>query len=244
MAWKITTSRVALALCTIDLVAGHFLTYPSSHYDIVFQAYIATLALAGAVSNGSQRDRSIMTALFLWAAWVLITDQTPYATPPVYSTLESAAFTMLVFWAIVRPYTIPSHQYNPETVCLAFYHGDNAPLWSSLSALIGLPFASVAVLANGYALHPDRRAGLLVQSDADTVQRSGFYTIIDTGVEPGTLFCAAFDKAIGTSVKIGTLRIGCLKALRPVLNCINMAPTGIFQYIPSVFFYRALRVIK
>ena len=145
---------IALLLCAIDITTAHLISLPQHEYAIMFQAYIALLCLGAGVSDKSQRDRSILAVLFIWALWVLVTDQFNINLPNVVLSLESAFFTSFVLWAIVRPHFYPSDQRSELNVCIAFYKGGNAPLISSIGSLFGLPFASVAIIAGATALRP------------------------------------------------------------------------------------------
>lgn len=234
---------LALSLCVIDFLKSHSMYLAGLEDGVFFQGYIVLLCCAGVVSNGSQRDRAILTALLIWAIWVLATDQSSLQIPGFAVTLESAVFSALVFWAIARPYTIPSQAIDPSNVCIAFYHGNRAPLLSSLSALIGLPFASVSIVAGATALRPDK-CGKLVITDARAYDRSPHHTIIDTGVEADAGVLKVMTDTVGAQVRVGPFRIGCIKALRPVLDHIGIAPASLFHYIPSIYFYQAARASR
>lgn len=232
-------AALAIALCSIEITVAHLLEISGAEFMAVNQIELALLALLGLLSDGGQRDRSILTVFVLWFGWIFVTDWAIIEASPLLIEYEAVIFSALVFWAMVRPYFFASDSVSEDTVCIAFYHGTKAPFLSSLSSLIGLPFSSVAVLAGGLAVRASS-AGRMVAVDWRGVLE-GDFVCVDTGVKCSSATSAAIRACTGASTKSAGLRMRCVANLMPILKEIGYEPRTIFHKIPSIFYFQCVR---
>lgn len=232
---------IALLLCAINITTAHLMSLQYDEYVVVFQAYIALLCLGAVVSDGSQRDKSILTVLLIWEVWILTTDQFNIGLPDVVLSLESAFFTSFVLWAIARPHFYPSDQRSELNVCIAFYKGSHAPLISSIGALFGLPFASVAIVAGATVLRPSG-SGKMTITNGMALHKDDF-VFVDTGIEctPEIIKQIALCSGKPTTV-LGIFRVKCVANIMPVLRLMKgYEPKNWLYRIPSIFYYQCVR---
>ena len=218
------------------------MSLPYDEYIIVFQAYIVLLSLGAVVSDGSQRDRSIITVLFVWSLWVLVTDQLSFDVPDVVLSWEATLFTVFVVWAIVRPYFYVSADLaaRREHVLIGFYHGTRAPLLSSVGALMGLPFSSVLVVAGDTILRASGNGKMVINNTS--ALREDEYTFIDTGVVATPEIFKAISLCVGRPTKVlGLFRTRCIHNCEPILGLLDLKPKSWFHQIPSIFYYQVVR---
>ena len=227
------------ALCLIEIAVAHLLALPSEEFITIWQAELVILAVLGLLSDGGRRDRSVLTIFFLWFTWILITDWAIIEVPALLVEYEAVIFSALVLWAMIRPYYFSSDPVSESTVCIAFYRGTQAPLLSSLSSLIGLPFSSVAVLAGGLAVRASS-AGRMVAVDWRGVLE-GDFVCVDTGVKCSSAISEAIRACTGVSTKSAGLRMKCIANLIPILKEIGYEPKTIFHKIPSIFYFQCVR---
>lgn len=238
---------VALLLCAVDIAATHLMDLSHAEYGVVFQVYIALLCALSVLAKDTQRDKSVLSVLLIWAVFVLATDQFDLDLPNSLLTYESAIFTSFVIWAMIRPYFYPSDEYKPGNVCIAFYKGTNAPFLSSLASLVGLPFASVAIVTGATALRASG-SGKMVLSDAKALLGSDF-VLIDTGKQGTPSVIQAISECVGKPTRsFGLFRTRCIANLMPVLKVIEYEPTKFLGQskftpykIPSIFYFQCVR---
>lgn len=184
---------------------------------VIFQ--MATIAVAGAISNGSRRHKSILSAVALFIAWQALTDWTP-VFPAWLSSWETEAFFGLVVWLMRRSMRIPS--YSGSNVSLAFFTPPQSRRPSTVrvfigrlvgfvQSLFGLPYEGVALVVNGQAMIPRRNTGTFVRVDLKVISR--WWTILGTHSETTPEIKSFFDGIEGTPVSMAN----CVHAIKPVL---------------------------
>ena len=231
----------AASICLLELSAAHYMALSAEVFYMAWQIELVLLVVLGLSSDGGQRDRSVLLAFFLWFGFLAATDWALMSPPPLLVQYEAVVFTVLVCWALARPYFFASDTSNEGTVHIAFYKGAHAPILSSFSALFGLPFASVSIIAGATALRASGR-GVMVISDARAMYTGNDYVLIDTGIEPGPDFFAAMADCQGKPTKaLGFLRMRCVANLSPLLKIIGYEPRTIFHRIPSIFYFQCVR---
>ena len=232
---------IAIAICALELLFPHLYEMASvDAYYSVWQFEMVLLCVAAIFSDGSQRDRSVLTVFLLWQSWLLASDWLVDSTYAAYGSLEATAFTALVLWALARPYFFQSATRTDRTVHIAFYNGSHAPLLSSLGALFGLPFSSVAIIAGNTAIRASR-CGKMVVNNANVFTERDF-VFVDTGIEPGAKFFEVLAGIAGKPTKgYGIFRVKCIDNLTPLLEIMGYVPKTIFHKIPSIFYYQCIR---
>ena len=232
----------AAAICLLELSAAHYMALSAEVFYMAWQIELVLLVVLGLSSDGGQRDRSALLAFFLWFGFMAATDWALIAPPPLLVQYEAVAFTVLVCWALMRPYFFASTASNGRTVHIAFYKGAHAPILSAISALFGLPFASVSIVAGNTAIRASGR-GVMVISDARAMFAGDDYVLVDTGFEPGPDFFAAMADCQGKPTKtLGFLRMRCVANLSPLLKLLGYEPRTIFHKIPSIFYFQCMRL--
>jgi len=233
-------SIVAIVLCGIELSVAHMLDLSLWKYMTVGQVELVFLAIMGVLSDGSQRDRSVMMVFVVWFGWIAATDWYTFEINPLLVQYEAALFSAIVFWALARPYFYPSDEYKPGNVCIAFYKGTNAPFLSSLASLAGLPFASVAIVTGVTALRASG-GGKMVVSDAKALLGHDF-VLIDTGIQCTPPVIEAIKACVGKPTRsFGIFSTRCVANLFPVLKVIGYEPKSVFYNIPSIFYFQCVR---
>jgi len=225
---------VAILICIVEITATHFYGASQERYAIFYQSEIVLLTALGIFSHGRKR-KPVLTVFAVWFSWIFISDWYPEYVHDIFGNYEAIIFSFMVILTLVKPYHSISHEINNKNVCLAFYGGEKAPLLSTLSALVGLPFSSVAVIAGGNVLRPHN--GVLRLTPAKDFKHPE-YTIIDTGVPVTTEIELEMGRVVGNSVKRFGLGMGCVSELSPVLEMVGIRPKSI---IPSIFYYQAVK---
>lgn len=111
---------------------------------------------------------------------------------------------------------------------------------SSLASLVGLPFASVAIVTGATALRASG-SGKMVISDAKALLGSDFI-LIDTGKQGTPPVIQAITDCVGKPTQsFGMFRTRCIANLMPVLKIIGYEPRNWFYFIPSIFYFQASR---
>jgi len=88
-----TAHRIIFFLCILGFIwleisVGHFLGNLTTHQELrIFQAYLALGFGAFTFSDGSMRERATLDVLFLWVAWIFLTDFISYV-PPLFASIE------------------------------------------------------------------------------------------------------------------------------------------------------------
>lgn len=234
-------SLVAIALCAVNITTAHFMDLQYDEYVIVFQAYIALLCVAAVVSKDTQRDKSVLSLLTIWAVWILLTDQFNLNLPDFLLSIESFIFSFFVMWALVRPYFYTSADLSQrgENVYIGFYHGTRAPFLSSLAALFGLPFSSMVIVAGDKVLRSSGN-GKMVFSNPEILPPED-YIFIDTGKKASPDMFKELAGCVGKSTKsFGIFRIKCIQNCIPVLDLLGLKPKSLFYCMPSIFYYQVI----
>ncbi|MCK5444694.1 MAG: hypothetical protein KAI73_03670 [Rhodospirillaceae bacterium] len=230
----------AILICAIELSLAHLLNLSSEQYFTVWQIELVLLAIVGLESSGSQRDQSVLAIFLLWFGWIAATDWAIDYAEPLLVQYEAAIFSSLILWALARPYLYPSAELVGENVFIGFYQGTHAPFLSSLGALIGLPFSSI-VIASGTIVLRSSKFGKLVTNNIAVVD-NGNYVFVDTGVKATPEIFATMAKCSGQPTKaFGIFRTNCVKGCGPVLELLGLKPKNWAYYLPSIFYYQAVR---
>ena len=231
---------LAIALCALEMLVTYSVTADAMIASLYWQIEMALFAGLALYSTDTQRDKSVLAIMALWFFWVMITDLWPeYIIAPI-SGLETMAFSFLVFWAFARPYLYPSAELVGENVYIGFYQGTHAPFLSSLGALFGLPFSSI-VIASGTVVLRASKVGKLVTNNIAVVD-NGNYVFVDTGVKATPEIFATMAKCSGEPTKaFGVFRTKCVEGCEPVLKLLGMKPKSWAHYMPSIFYYQAVR---
>lgn len=237
-------SILAISLCFLEIASAHFLDLKSDEFSdefiVIWQAEFIMVALLGLLSDGGQRDRSILTVFVIWFGWIFITDWAVIEASALLVEYEAVIFSALVFWAMVRLYYFTSDPLSKDTVCIVFYRGNRAPFLSSLAALIGLPFSSVAVAMGEFVLMASKK-GHMVIADSKVLNSRDF-VCIDTGVKAQPEITEAAFNCAGAPTKSMGFRTKCVSNLLPVLKQIGYAPRTIFHKIPSIFYSQCVKL--
>ena len=235
-------SFVAIALCAINITTAHLMGLQYDEYIIVFQVYIALLCVAAVLAKDTQRDKSALSVLTVWAIWILFTDQFNLNLPDFLLSIESFVFSFFVLWALIRPYFYPSASLpqRGDNVYIGFYQGTRAPFLSSLAALFGLPFPSMLIVAGETVLRSSG-CGKMVKNGTAIIKPKD-YVFVDTGKKTSKALNNAIDKCVNKPTKaIGIFRMKCVHNCEPVLDILGLKPKSFFHYLPSVFYYQCVR---
>lgn len=233
-------ASTAIALCAIELAAHYVFTLSTLDYAIVGQVELMLLAAIGLLSDGGRRDRSILTIFVMWFGWIALTDWAPGLVSDLVVQYETVVFSMLVMWAITRPYFFTSDARSDSTVCIMFYRGTKAPFLSTLSSILGLPFSSVAIVAGDKVLRASG-SGKMVLTDARALD-GGDFIRIDTGIPVSDAIASAMYKCEGKPTRAyGLFRSRCVANLSQVLKEIGYEPKSAFHKIPSIFYFQCVK---
>ncbi len=225
-----TIATIAIALLSAFLVGAS-----TAAYDTLFEVQYVAMALIAFYAKPTQRDRSVISVLLIWAVWVLATDWPAFNFPPIYVNFEAAAFSALTLWALFRPYNYASHDAMSPNVKIGFYQGKNKHLLSSLGALIGLPFSSIAIISGGHAIRAGH-GGVIREVQAISLH-GGDYVFVDTGVPATQELIAALKSLVGAKIKF---RTGCVVSMEKVLVRLGYTLKW-YDYVPSLFYKTALK---
>jgi len=228
----------ALTACIMAIVNAHFLEFIDTY--TIFQIVIFLLAGMAAFYTGKMKDRAVLDVMFIWSGWVLATDWGPYF-PPILSAIETVLFISVITCVYFRTYKHLSHPFDMNTVFIAFYGGPSAPFLSRLSAHIGFPFSSIAIVAGDIGIRPSKAAGEMVEVPLHILQSKG-YVFINTKVPVTPEILEAMESIIGTKTGYGVFRYKCLKNILPVLECLgtDWVPKNIGVF-PSRFYAQCVR---
>ncbi|MCK5013223.1 MAG: hypothetical protein KAS66_05345 [Candidatus Omnitrophica bacterium] len=211
-------------------------------YLIVFQAYIALLCVAALVSKDTQRDKSALSVLAIWAIWILLTDQFNLNLPDFLLSIEAFAFSFFVLWALIRPYFYASADLSQrgENVYIGFYQGTHAPLLSSLAALFGLPFSSIVIVAGDKVLRSSGAGKMVINNTS--LLRKGDFILVDTNKPATKDIIDAIIKCDGLPTRaFGVFKTKCVRNCEPILELLGLKPKSWPYYLPSIFYYQAVR---
>lgn len=200
------------------LIEGSY-EYVKAAWSQIVMFEMAVLAMAGAVSNGSKRHKSILSATALYISWLAITDFMPMI-PGWLSSWETELFFGLVVWLIRRPMRLPN--YSGPNVSIAFFTPPQSRrpstvrvfigrLVGRVQSLFGLPYEGVALVVNGQAMIPRRNTGTFVRVDLNVISRH--WTILGTPFETTPEIKSFFKGIEGTPVRMAN----CVSAIKPVL---------------------------
>jgi len=198
--------------------------------------------------TSKMKDRGVLDIMFIWSAWVLGTDLLLNFAPdyvldyvPLLTAIESVIFIVWASRVYLKSYAHFSQPFDMSTVFIAFYGGPNSPFLSRLSAHIGYPFSSVAMIAGDIAVRPSKAAGKMVEVPLHILQSKG-YVFINTKVPVTTEVMEAMESVIGTPTGYKFFRYKCLINLMPVLELLGPGwiPKKIGM-LPSRFYAQCVR---
>ena len=228
-------SILAIAICALSLFNSYYLGWGLSYG--VSQAELALLVVMALFSDSSQRHKSVLAIFTIWFVYIFATDWAIGYVPPVLNGFEANALSIAVLWALLRPYYYQSAELIGENVFIGFYQGTHAPFLSSLAALFGLPFPSVAIIAGDTVLRASGSGKMVINNSS--VVRGGDFLLIDTGVMATEKIFEEIAKCSGKPTKaLGVFRTKCIKNCEPVLEMLGLKPKSFFYYMPSIFYYQ------
>lgn len=227
----------ALSACILAIINSHLLEFVDTF--TVFQIGFFLLAGMAASYTGKMKDRAVLDVVFLWSGWVLATDWVPYF-PPILSAIETVVFIAMITYVYFKTYNHFSNPFDMSTVFIAFYGGPNAPFPSRLSAHLGYPFSSVAMVAGDIAVRPSKAAGKMVEVPLHILQTKG-YVFINTGIPVTNEIIDAMESVIGTKTGYKFFRYKCLLNFLPVLKLLgpDWVPENI-GILPSRFYSKCV----
>ena len=229
------------SVCVLSIANAHYIDV-TSYADgaILFSLNIMLISGCAAFSDNSMRHRSVVDVFFIWATWIFMTDWVNYI-PSVAAAVESAVFTILAAWVYFRPYKHQTLPPNPETVCIAFYGGPNAPFLSRLVSHFGFAFSSVALVAGSLGVRPSKSRGTMAETTAPLLMSKG-YVFVDTGVPISPKIHGIIKNVIGTPTGYGVFYFRCLLNLRPILDSLGVewVPKKM-RIIPALYYRQCIR---
>jgi len=238
---NIAFSILVFSLLLLEVTNSHFLSYiPVEISMSIMQIEAVILIGLGAFSSGSMRDRSVIFAAFIWMSWILLTDQVNFF-PSSLAAVETAGFSILIAWVYFRGYDHIQGEIKPNTVCIGFYGGDNAPILSFLASIFGFPFSSVAVCLGDVATRPSKARRCMVKTTKLALEKKG-YLFIPTNVYVTAEMIGALNKVVGSSTGYGFLRTKCVTNIKPILSLIGprWSPT-VRATFPGVYYRQCVR---
>ena len=235
-------SLLVIFICLVELSTAHVIDLTVYQTLILWQIEIVIVAAIALVSEPTQRDKSILTIILLWFAWVAASDWLiPYAYPLLVQ-YDSAIFSFSVLWALTRSYFYTSADISirNENVIIGFYQGTHSPLISSLGALIGFPFSSMVIVAGETVLRSSGCGHMTLNNRA--ILQPKDYVFIDTGVEADEETFKIIAGCVGKPTKsFGIFRTKCIRNCEPVLALVGLKPKSWWHCIPSIFYYQVVR---
>ncbi len=186
--------------------------------------------------------RSLWALALVYAVFELATDWfLPSWYANTYGLIEFGAFTLGFRWALYRKTLEPQTHVNDFTnVMLVFYRPQT--YFEVLVTLIGYPFASMGVYANGQWLGFRRsRKGLQLLDIKPNDER---FLLVDTGVKTTPEIEATMKDLKDVPARCWTslyIRCRCVTALSPILKKLGdkWQPKGL-DFLPSLYAYRRL----
>lgn len=232
-----------ILVCLIETFAAHFIQGDYT-YDLN-QVQAMLLAIAAVSSQPTQRDKSVLSVLVGWFAFIAMTDRAVQFVPPDYlfiASYEVVVLSILIMWALVRPhfYTSADLSQRGENVYIGFYQGTHAPFLSSVGALFGLPFSSIVIVAGDKVLRPSASGKMVINNTS--LLRKGDFILVDTGKVATEEIINAIIKCDGLPTKaFGIFKTKCVQNCEPVLELLGLKPKSWPYYLPSIFYYQAVR---
>lgn len=234
---------LALFYVSIDiysLTTSNFITFDRSGY--LAQIQLLTACLLGTIAsiNPSPKRKSAMIVLLFGTLMLLLTN---VVHDYVY-WIEISLYAFGLLWAAARPYEFISDPVTEDTVCLVFYKQNGGSWLMHVLSLIGLPMASMSIIAEGRWLKlVIGNPGLEIHPAEDL--DCGKYVVVDTGVKITEKIRATITNLNGepaVNKKSLFLRVRCIAAVKHLLAEIGVEwrPRTVIQQIPSMYFYKAL----
>ena len=147
--------------------------------------------------------------LFAYSLWQTVSDRL-WAYPQWIGVMEASILWMLLWWIYRRPERIPSDPIG-DTVCLAFYYGDKAPLIAKISSILSLPYTGIAVIIKDRAMVPRGKEKKIICRHPETLHP---WTIVDTYIKPTPEILEAFNQLEGKPMG----KAKCMKTMTPFLD--------------------------
>jgi len=233
---------LVISIYVLEVLATHVDPMVGKFVVSFWQIEAMLLMLLAVFAESTQRDKSVLLVLSIWFGWIAITDLWPeYISAPV-AGLETSIFSFFVLWAMARPYFYSSFplESRGENILIGFYRGTKAPLLSSLSALIGLPFSSIVIVGGVTALRPSAFGEMTINHP--DILNPDDYVFINTGVKATPGICAEIAKCSGKPTRLlGIFSAKCVRTCQPVLEMLGLKPKSWFHYMPSIFYYQAAK---
>ena len=237
------TALLAILIAIGEVSAAHLFDPVNYEMFVWWQIEMALIAAAGLMAKPTQRDRSILSVMVLWFAWIAASDWAFNYIPPVFVQYESMILLSLVLWATARPYFYTSTEPSGENVFIGFYRGPRAPFLSSLAALLGLPFSSMIIVAGETVLRSSGNGKMVINKTS--ALSKGDYVFVDTGVIATPQIFDSITRVIGKPTQaLGVFRTKCVLNCEPVLERINIKPTSWLHRLPSIFYYQVVQDVR
>lgn len=226
-----------LSLVIVAIGNSHFLDFIETY--TLFHIGFLLLAGMAASYTGKMKDRAVLDVVFLWSLVILVTDWGSHFLS-IIAAIETVVFIAMITYVYFKTYNHFSNPFDMSTVFIAFYGGPNAPFPARLSAHLGYPFSSVAMVAGDLAVRPSKAAGRMVEVPLHILQTKG-YVFINTKIPVTNEIVAAMESVIGTETGYKFFRYKCLLNFLPVLKLLgpDWIPENI-GVLPSRFYSKCV----
>lgn len=233
------------ALYWLISILGPFLNL--AYGDKVLTMQVIALLLLFIFKDTDLR-RSVVVLVVSHFLFTYITNVIIGPVYPSYFVIESMLFFGLAVWVSFRPEISTSKTINRDNVLLAFYKGKKGSLIMNFFELFGLPVKSMCIIAGDKCLRLHSNKDNFVISDGGkALISSKDYIVIDTGkliTKNIVTNMSKFDKIPARTSGILQLRCRCIEAVHELLGEIGSEwrPSGIIDYIPSIYFRRCINI--
>ena len=229
---------VVVAFCIV--APDVFYDYIQDHVAwTMLQIGVTVSMVSNAIKSNSITDRSGWIVLALYVNSTIPVGYGPLS--PIWLVLFGVLCAIGIIWAYHRHmYDFSPEPLNNENVHITFYKPKN--LVEVLIALLGLPYSSVGVYADGKWLRFRRKNNTMQLVPARPTQPK--YVWMDTGVKATGEIKEKMEKLVGEPARTWTscyLRLRCVAALKPLLKMLGKEYSPKFyEVVPGIYAYRKI----
>ena len=207
------------------------------------EVFICVLIAYCVCPNESYKAKSMLTAIYLYMLYVLLTDWfIPFVNVWMHLA-EITVFTFIVIFQTVKRYDMHSDEINPENVILLFYKPRN--IFEFIVSLAGTSACSMSVVCGDDWYMFKRKKDSLQKIKLNKRLVKQKYTIVDTGIKITQDIRVSLDNAKGCKAR-------CLKTLYFRFNCVNVFGDTLDQmggkwvakgldFIPSIYLIKRMK---